>query len=188
MNTLAHTHRHTRIRLAALAALTLAACSSDQAATAPIEANAAPSLARGSGGDADRVDLFIESVISLDPVTVNVTLPMFKGRYNGSDVWYIVTESSNQDDAKRRGVNSAPKLANALGTAAVQRATMSGGVVQFAGTVDFSPTRVVVPGPQGFPPTAFTPGARGDATYSPLFTVGDGIVLNASHVANASGV
>lgn len=136
----------------------------------------------------DRVDLFIESVISLDPVTGNVTLPLFKGRHNGADVWFIVTESSNEDDAERRGINPAPKLANALGTAAVQRATVVGGVVTFAGTVDFSPTRVVVPGPEGFPPTAFTPGARGDANYSPLFTTGDGIVLNASHVANSSGL
>lgn len=132
--------------------------------------------------------LFIRNVIRLDPATGNVTLPMYKGRANGQDVWYIVTESSEEKDAEHRGINPAPKLANALGTAAVQRATLRNGVVGFAGTVDFSPTHVVVPGPEGFPPAKFAPGAVGDAKYSPLFTTGNGIVLNASHVANATGV
>ncbi len=45
-----------------------------------------------------------------------------------------------------------------------------------------------MPGPQGFPPTQFQPGAVGDIFYSPLFTIGDGIVRNGSHVANSSGL
>lgn len=175
--------------LSALAVLLAAACTSDitPPGATPLQP-ALPNATRVNVPGVDRADLFIKSVIALDPVTGNVTLPLFKGRHNGEDVWYIVTESSDKDDAERRGINAAPKLANALGTAAVQRATEASGVVTFAGTVDFSPTRVVVPGPEGFPPASFSPGARGDASYSPLYTTGGGIVLNASHVANASGL
>ena len=142
--------------------------------------------ARGSGSGGG--ELFIRSATNLDPVAETVVMPLFMGRSaTGGTVWYIVTESSDIDDARARGVNPAPKLANALGTKAVQRVKLGGGEVQFAGTVDFSPTRVVVPGPNGFPPTQADPGARGDAAYSPLITTGNGIVLNASHVANGTG-
>lgn len=61
-------------------------------------------------------------------------------------------------------------------------------VVNFEGGVDFSPQRIVVPGPDGFPPSQFKAGAIGDAKYSPLITTGNSIVLNASQVANASGL
>lgn len=149
--------------------------------------------------------LFISSTINLDVSTANVTLPIYKGQHDGETVWYIVTESSDQKNAEKLGVNFAPKLANALGTAAVQQASFinaqtgmpvsgspglnsQGVVLDFSGTVDFSPERIVVPGPNGFPPTSFQAGAIGDAEYSPLVTTGNGIVLNASQVANSSGL
>jgi hypothetical protein len=53
--------------------------------------------------------------------------------------------------------------------------------------VDFSPTRVVVPGPTGFPPAAANPGAVGEAGYSPLIELSDGTVLDAPQLANDSG-
>lgn len=119
-----------------------------------------------------------------------VTLPLFKGTENGATVWYVVTDDSNEADAERRGVNWSPKLANALGTKAVQRVSTSGGRVHFTGGVDFSPKRVVVPGPNGneFLGGTYKPGAVGDADYSPLITTGDGIVLNATQVANSTGL
>ncbi len=121
-----------------------------------------------------------------------VTLPALVGLGpDGQRVAYIVTESSNADDAQRLGVNFSPKLANALGTAAVQRATVrKNGSYRFAGTVDFSPRHVLIPGaaPNYFPPTDFAPGAVADPLYSPLVTTGDGIVRNAPHLANASGI
>lgn len=131
--------------------------------------------------------IFLPSAIKLDQKAKTVTLPLFRGSHNGDTVWYIVTESSNRDDAERRGVIWAPKLTNALGTAAVQRVRRDNGVVNFSGTVDFAPTRVVVPGPTGFPPNRAAPGAVGDSVYSPLITTGNGIVLNASQVMNSSG-
>lgn len=173
----------------------------------------APSIAELSGqqeskkaGDIPGVkELFIKSTIAINVQIGNITLPLYKGQHNGQPVWYVVTESSNEDNARRLGVNFAPKLANALGTAAVQRAqlrsaqtgnllpnseaiTSQNVMVDFEGGVDFSPQRIVVPGPNGFPPAQFQAGAVGDAKYSPLITTGNGIVLNATQIANASGV
>ncbi len=150
-------------------------------------------------------DLFIQNTIKLDIATGDITLPLFKGRHNGQTVWYILTEASNEDIAENLGINHAPKLANALGTAAVQRVRILNAktlsvmpksttinsakvVVEFEGGVDFSPQRIVVPGPQGFPPSRFQAGAKGDALYTPLITAGNGVVYNASQVANASGL
>lgn len=130
----------------------------------------------------------LPSAIKLDRAAGTVTLPLFKGTHDGRTVWYVVTESSNKADAQRRGVNHAAKLANALGTKAVQKVRVTDGVVRFAGTVNFAPKRVVVPGPEGFPPARFEPGAVGDAEYSPLITSNGRTVLNASQVANSSGL
>lgn len=53
--------------------------------------------------------------------------------------------------------------------------------------MNFRPKTVVKASAEGFPPTSVKPGALGDARYTPLLTTGNGIVLNASHVANATG-
>lgn len=132
--------------------------------------------------------LLLKSAIALDAKAGTVTLPLFKGRSAaGKNVWYVVTESSNRADARRRGVTWSPRLANALGTKAVQRGRLQGSTVVFPGNVNFRPKTVVVPGDQGFPPKKVAAGAIGDARYSPLLTTGNGIVLNATHVANATG-
>lgn len=104
-------------------------------------------------------------------------------------MWYVVTESSDEDEAERRGVNHSEKLANAVGTKAVQRARRVNGMLDFPGTVDFSLTRRVVPNPTtGFPPLVAQAGAKGDALYSPLVTTDGRTVINATMVANASGI
>jgi len=167
-----------RIRRGRLVALTTAACLATGAA-----ATYAVTAASASGG----VDITLAN-LGLDLNKEQLTLPLFKGTSAGKTVWYVVTDSSDANDAKARGVDFAPKLRNALGTAAVQQATLTAGVVAFPGTVDFSPARVITPGPTGFPPAQAVPGAVGDARYSPLITTGNGIVLNATQVANASGL
>ena len=135
-------------------------------------------------------EVFLDSTIAIDTEVGNVTLPLFEGRHEGSVVWYVVTESSDKRDARRRGVNHAVRLENALGTAAVQTAPVVGGLLDFTGTVDFRPTRIVVPGaePTPFPPAVAQAGAIGDASYSPLVTPDGRTVLNATHVANGSGL
>lgn len=142
--------------------------------------------------------------IHIDVTHETVTLPLHKGvTRDGRTLWYVITESSNQADATRRGVNYSNKMLNALGTKAVQKARVDGdGQLIFDGTVDFGLTEVLVPGPNGFPPAEFAPGARGDAKYSPLIHIvkaGDGdrdgddrsskkgLVLNAPQVANDTG-
>jgi hypothetical protein len=141
----------------------------------------------------------LESAINIDKVNHTVTLPLYKGALGDQRVWFILTDTSDLKEAARLGINWSPKLANGLGTAAVQHAMLSpafsGGqldsrsVVHFQGTVDFSGQRVVIPGPDFFPVLAGThAGPVGDADYSPLFTFGNGIVYNGEQIANSSGV
>lgn len=143
----------------------------------------------------------LPSALKIDIEHETVTLPLHEGRTtDGRRTWYVVTESSDQADAARRGVNYSNKLLNAVGTAAVQKVRLGDDGLVFPGTVDFSLTHVLVPGPNGFPPAQFAAGAAGDAKYSPLVQIvaqedektektipGSGIVLNAPQVANDSG-
>ena len=120
-----------------------------------------------------------------------VTLPLFRGTSHGQTVYYVVMDSSDRSDAAVRGVNYAPKLANAKGTAAVQIVTVVDGIVDFPATVDFSPNPVLTPGPTGFPPAVAHPGAVGEPGYSPLIQLPNGIVLNAPQIArdaNGDGI
>ncbi len=142
--------------------------------------------ASATGGDG--AEVFLSSTVALDRTQGTITLPLLEGRHDGATVWYVVTESSDQEDARRRGVNFSGPLANVLGTRAVQAAPLVNGLLDFTGTVDFSRERIVVPGPDAFPPSRVQAGAVGDADYSPLVTPDGRIVLNASQVANASGV
>lgn len=148
----------------------------------------APAGASARTGGEDGAEVFLSSTLALDRDNGTITLPLYEGRHDGARVWYVVTESSDQDDARRRGVNLSRPLANALGTRAVQAAPVVDGLLHFTGTVDFSPQRVVLPGPDAFPPTTAKAGAVGDADYSPLVTTDGAVVLNASQVANASGM
>jgi hypothetical protein len=162
------------------------------AASAAPAAGPIAAAARAARGTRPTVGIFttsLPSALSIDIEHETVTLPLFKGRTaKGETVWYIVTESSSTADAKRRGVNFSGKLANALGTAAVQSGHLDHGTLVFSGTVNFGLKYVLVPGPNGFPPKRFAPGAQGDAKYSPLVHVGHGPVINAPQVANRTGV
>lgn len=135
----------------------------------------------------------LPSALKIDIAHETVTLPLYEGRTrNGSAFWYVVTDSSTAADASRRGVNYSNKLLNALGTAAVQEGQFQDGKLVADGTVNFGLKHVLVPGPNGFPPAQFAPGAKGDPAYSPLVHVGGRddprTVLNAPQVANATGL
>ena len=118
-----------------------------------------------------------------------ITVSLHEGRSNGQTVWFIVTDASDDEFAEAFGANRAQKLENARGTTAVQSGYFDNdGVLQFAATVDFSPARIVVPGPDGFPPLQAEPGSVGEPGYSPLVELPDGTILNAPHVANNTGV
>jgi hypothetical protein len=140
----------------------------------------------------------LASAVALDKVNHTVTLPLYRGVVPGrGQVYFILTDTSDLGEAVRLGINWSPKLHNALGTKAVQPAQLLGGehaqldrnsLVSFAGGVDFSGQRLVVPGPDLFPVDPAThAGPVADAAYSSMFTFGNGIVYNGAQVANNTG-
>lgn len=139
-------------------------------------------------------DVFIKSVIATDysnKTAKSATFPMLQGwTAKGEKTYYIITESSDYEDAKKLGVNFSPVMKYALGTESVQNVTMGNdGKIKFKGTVDFSPVRVLIQGsPKAFPPTTFIPGAVGDADYSPLIVMPNMVVYNAPQLINKSGI
>jgi len=144
---------------------------------------AAPAAAMADGGGRT---VFIPSAHENGNDTV--TLPLHHGTSRGRDVWFVVLDANTSEAAHAWGVNRSNKLANAAGTGAVQRAAVTtDGTIDFPASVDFTPDRVVVPGPNGFPPDAAAPGAVGEDGYSPLIELPDGTVLNAPQIANPSG-
>jgi hypothetical protein len=140
----------------------------------------------------------LASAVALDKVNHTATLPLYRGVVPGrGQVYYILTDTSDFNEAVRLGINWSPKLHNALGTKAVQPAQLLGdeqtqldrnSLVSFAGGVDFSGQRLVVPGPDLFPVDPAThAGPIADPAYSSMFTFGNGIVYNGAQVANNTG-
>jgi hypothetical protein len=109
--------------------------------------------------------------VDLDEGTI--TLPLYEGALkNGKTVWYILTDTTDKGNADALGLNWSPKLTYSdVGRAVREGKIVAGGVVEFEkGEVDFTPEPVLVPGeaPNYFPPQEFSPGAVGNADYSPL--------------------
>jgi hypothetical protein len=136
-------------------------------------------------------NVYVKSALAIDfkPGQATVTLPLFRGLSpQGEDVYYIITEASDFDVAREMGVNFAPKMKNAIGTTGAQTVTLTEGVMQFAGNVDFAPERQVAPGsPYPFPPSMAKPGAIADAQWSSMVVTPSNVVLNVQMVHNASG-
>jgi hypothetical protein len=133
--------------------------------------------------------LLKSGTVDLDAGTV--TLPLYQGRMLGTNrkVWYILTDTTDPENAAALGLNFSAKLAYSDVCRGARRAVMEqdGALTFEAGTVDFSPVRSVTPGadPNFFPPSAFQPGAEGDTFYSPLVKVENsgGQIYNAPMVA-----
>jgi len=147
-----------------------------------------------------RDHLTLGSAIQVDLSTQTVRLPLYPGKVNGQPVWYVLLDASDVGAAQDLGVNYAPKLANmGIGCpACVQTVTLEKptpaqnrfgpAVLDFQGAPDFSPTRTVVPGPQGFPLASFQPGAVAGPGYSPFIQIaGSPNVYNAPIVATGNG-
>jgi len=171
--------------------------------TSPAKADDAPGAAKGLGqltGLLPRDHLVLESTLQVDLTQETVRLPLYKGTANGHDVWFILTEASDAGLAHNSGLNYAPKLANiAIGCPdCIQTVTIDAptadqnkfgpATVHFQGEPDFSPTRILVPGPNGFPPDHFQPGAIAGPGYSPFIRIaGSDVVYNAPIVATGDG-
>jgi hypothetical protein len=156
-------------------------------ATAAVAALAVPVTLTATAGSASAAGRTVFVSSAVEKPGDRVQLPLLRGTSQGRTVWYVVLDASTSGAADRYGVNRSNKLANARGTAAVQKVTVKNGVLDFPASVDFRPDRVVVPGPGGFPPAKAEPGSVGEAGYSPLVQLPDGTVLNAPQVANGTG-
>jgi hypothetical protein len=141
-----------------------------------------------------------ESAIQVDLSNETVRLPLYKGEAYGKTAWFILLDASDAGLAHDLGVNYAPKLANiGIGCpACVQTVTIDNptpaqnpfgpALVHFQGAPDFSPTRIAVPGPNGFPLAQFQPGAVAGPGYSPFIRIaGSPVVYNAPIVATGDG-
>ena len=142
-------------------------------------------------GMLDKSKIVMSSIISVDLDRDVARIPLHKGYYNGQTVWYVRTDVSDAALATKLGLNFAPRLANA--GYGIQPVTSSDTVpgsaaVYFAGTVDFTPKRNLIPGATGFPPMSVTPGSVAVAAYSDLIQVkGSKVVYNAPIVATGNG-
>jgi hypothetical protein len=120
-----------------------------------------------------------------------VKFPLREGTGAGHTIFYVITDASDQATATSLGVNFVPKLANAANTSAVQRTSSNDPTaINVPAGVDFSPNRLLVAGPTGFPPAQAAPGAVGNLGYSPLVQLASGVVLNAEQIgdgANTNG-
>ncbi|HMD01557.1 MAG TPA: hypothetical protein VKG44_01205 [Candidatus Baltobacteraceae bacterium] len=129
--------------------------------------------------------LLLRSARALDTTKNTVVLPLHRGSANGKSVWYILTDVSDPNEAKARGLVFAAQLS---GVGATQHVTSEGGMWHFAAAPDFSAERVFQAGPTGFPPAKAAPGSVADAAYSPFVTVGSSAtVYNAPIVATGDG-
>ncbi|HEX4865001.1 MAG TPA: hypothetical protein VFV02_13090, partial [Acidimicrobiales bacterium] len=148
-----------------------------------------------------------ESAIQVNLSNETVRLPLYPGTApvptdpsKTEKVWFILLDASDQGLAHDLGVNFAPKLANIAisDPAAVQNVTLDSpsptenkfgpAVVNFAGAPDFTPNRIAVPGPNGFPLAKFQPGSVAGPGYSPFIKIaGSDVVYNAPIVAAGDG-
>ncbi|HEV2238163.1 MAG TPA: hypothetical protein VGR57_15995 [Ktedonobacterales bacterium] len=152
------------------------------------------------GGLLPRDHLTEESALQVDLSHETVRLPLYKGVAYGQTAWFVLLDASDAGLARDLGVNYAPKLAN-LGIgcpACIQTVTLDAptpaqnpfgqALVHFQGAPDFSPTRIAVPGPNGFPLAQFQPGAVAGPGYSPFIQIaGSPVVYNAPIVATGNG-
>ncbi len=107
---------------------------------------------------------------------LSITLPLYRGQMaDGRNVWYILTDTTDRENAEGLGLNFASKLAYAdVGNAARDANLEADASLTFkSGAVDFSPERSVVAGPADapFPPAEAQPGSVGDENYTPLVRI-----------------
>ncbi len=123
---------------------------------------------------------------TLDLEAGTMTLPLYRGQMkDGAPVWYILTDTTDKANADALGLNHSGKLTYADVPGATRVATLGNDLsLTFeSGTVDFSPERVLLPGPAEapFPPSVAEPGSVGDEAYSPLVRIQNA----GNHIYNA---
>jgi hypothetical protein len=193
---------------ASLAVAGYAGTSASAAPAASARAEQPPAEADGLGqlsGILPASHLTLPSAIEVNLSQEYVRLPLYPGiAYAGTPhqekVWYILEDASTSGAADDLGVNFATKLANMavscpacvqtvhLINPSPQQNHFGPAVISFAGAPDFSPTRIAVPGPNGFPLAKFQPGAVAGPGYSPFIQIaGSDTIYNAPIVATGNG-
>ncbi|MGI8661140.1 MAG: hypothetical protein ACR2LH_08950, partial [Thermoleophilaceae bacterium] len=126
----------------------------------------------------------------LDRKRGTIRLPIYLGHMrDGRNVWYILTDTTDRDNAEALGLNHSAKLAYSQIGSAVRSGELDrrAGLVFDAGTVDFRPGRTLQAGPKDkpFPPAVAVPGSTADAAYSPLVRISNagGQIYNAPVIA-----
>lgn len=157
----------------------------------------------------ENFNVFIPSITGVDlnllsdenPSGPTGRFPMFRGLDpNGNSVDYVITEASDAEVAELMGIIYSPRMDVEAGSPGTQSVTLEDGIMRFAGSVDFSPTRFVTPGDptvagspneitrSAFPPADISPGAVADDAWSSYAILPSGLVFNAQVVANATGI
>lgn len=134
------------------------------------------------------VELLRSGKIDMEAGTI--TLPLYEGKMtDGTPVWYVLTDTTDQANAEALGLNHSSKLAYADMEGAVRTGNLEQDLTLTfdQGTVDFAPELELTPGEgeNAFPPTAAEPGSIGDDAYSPLVRIDNagGHIYNAPVVA-----
>ena len=166
-------------------------------ATAAPAALAQDTAAPGTEGDEflPAQNIVLGSALSVNLTKDFATLPLHKGNVGGETVWYVITDASDAGVAEDLGLNFAPKLSNITTGCPLcaqqvesESQILGESEVTFEGKPDFSPERILEPGPAFFPPSLAQPGAVADARYSPFVRVrGSDVVYNAPIVAVGDG-
>ena len=118
-----------------------------------------------------------------------IELPLYRGHLkDGRNFWYILTDTTDKDNAESLGLNHSAKLAYSQIDRGVRKGRLTReGLVVRSGSVDFRPERKVVPGtgPDAFPPSVGQPGSVGSANYTPLVRIRNagGHIYNAPVIA-----
>lgn len=125
---------------------------------------------------------------TVDDQKGTITLPLYKGYLKGTKtpIWYVLTDVDDQNVATLLGLNYSAKLTYAARGARTARFNNNGDLIFSAGTVNFSPNRVLTPGsPAAYPPAIAQPGSVGDAQYSPLVRIlnAGGVIYDAPIIA-----
>ena len=97
------------------------------------------------------------------------------GSSGGSRLWYVITDTSDKEEADALGLLHSAKLKYTSVAQRTAELDANRALVFDRGTVDFSPERRVEPGTgaDAFPPRVAEPGSRGSRNYSPLVRVPD---------------
>ncbi|MEO7908074.1 MAG: hypothetical protein ABIV47_00355, partial [Roseiflexaceae bacterium] len=75
---------------------------------------AAPARGQAAmAGDVPKDHLTMQSVLRVDLTKNIATVPLHKGSFNGSTVWYVLMDVSDANLARDLGLNFAPRLINA---------------------------------------------------------------------------